>query len=263
MFRDLKILVSLRELYTATVTDGNGCTATGSITLVDPPALTVLMEGEPAACNGGEGWAGATPFGGTPPYSISWAHGPSGLIVYEPAGTYTATVTDANGCTVTGSFTITEPTAVSVLMEGIDPTCAGGSDGWAGATPSGGTIPSYSIEWSNGVSGLENPGITAGTYTATVTDGNGCTATGSITLVDPPMLTVSLEGSDVRCPGDSDGEVTATVVGGKPPYTFSWSNGGTGANIDGLSAGTYRVTVTDANGCTTSDFYTVVEPEPH
>ena len=244
--------------YTATVTDGNGCTATGSITLVDPPALTVLMEGEPAACNGGEGWAGATPFGGTPPYSISWAHGPSGLIVYEPAGTYTATVTDANGCTVTGSFTITEPTAVSVLMESIDPTCAGASNGWAGATPSGGTIPSYSIEWSNGVSGLENPGITAGTYTATVTDGNGCTATGSITLVDPPALTVLMEGEPAACNG-GEGWAGATPFGGTPPYSISWAHGPSGLIVY-EPAGTYTATVTDANGCTVTGAFTITEP---
>ena len=245
--------------YTATVTDANGCATTGTITLVDPPALTVLMEGEPAACNGGEGWAGATPFGGTPPYTINWAHGPVGLIVYEPAGTYTATVTDANGCTVMGTFTITEPTAVAVLMESIDPTCAGASDGWAGATPSGGTVP-YSIAWSNGATGLENPGITAGTYTATVTDGNGCTGTGTITLVDPPALTVLMESIDPTTCGGSDGWAGATPGGGTPPYTIAWSNGATGLENPGITAGTYMATVTDANGCEEVGTVTLSDP---
>ena len=92
--------------------------------------------------------------------------------------------------------------------------------------------------------------MTAGTYTVTVTDANGCKATATVAITQPPVLTATATGVNVKCFGAADGSATVTAVGGTPAYTYNWlPSGGTLATATGLTAGTYTVTVTDANGC--------------
>lgn len=149
-------------------------------------------------------------------------------------------------------------------------SCNGGSDGSLTATASNGTT-NYSYSWSNGATTNNTPsttntitGLVAGTYTVTITDNNSCTATASSTISQPTIgLSVSTNvNNHVSCSGGSDGSVSATPSGGTPSYTYSWSNAGTTATVSGLSAGTYTVTVTDANGCTQTDAATVNSPTP-
>ncbi|NCV56913.1 MAG: hypothetical protein EBW54_12090, partial [Betaproteobacteria bacterium] len=93
------------------------------------------------------------------------------------------------------------------------------------------------------------PGLTAGTHTYTITDGNNCTASASITLTEPAALVVSTSQTNVACNGGNNGSATASVSGGTAPYTYSWSNSANTSAISSLSAGTYSLTVTDVNGC--------------
>ncbi|MNS00982.1 hypothetical protein D3C72_322560 [compost metagenome] len=218
------------------------------------------------SCNGGSnGSATVNVTGGTGAYTYSWA--PSGGTAATAsglaAGTYTVTVTDANSCTTTQSFTITEPTLlVASAGSQTNVSCNGGSNGSATVNVTGGT-GTYTYAWApSGGTAATASGLAAGTYTITVTDANGCTATQSFTITEPAAL-VAIAGSqtNVSCNGGSNGSATVNVTGGTGIYTYAWApSGGTAATATGLTAGTYTVTVTDANGCFTTQSFTITEP---
>ncbi len=132
-------------------------------------------------------------------------------------------------------------------------SCNGSADGSLAA--SGGT----SYLWSNGATGAENTSLPAGTYTVTVSNNIGCSATTTATITEPTVLLATTDLDANTCMGSSDGVVTVSGSGGTPGYTYLWSNGGTTTSLSGLSGGTYTATVTDANGCTATSSVTVTE----
>ena len=254
--------------YTVTVTDANACTGTKSFTITQPTALnTTAGSKTDVSCNGGaNGTATVAPTGGTPAYTYSWAPsgGTAATATGLAAGTYTVTVTDANACTGTKSFTIAEPTALNTTAGSkTDVSCNGGANGTATVAPTGGT-PAYTYSWApSGGTAATATGLAPGTYTVTVTDANACTATKSFTIAEPTALTAATGGgsTDVSCNGGTNGTATVAPTGGTPAYTYSWApTGGTAATASGLAAGTYTVTVTDANNCQTTRTYTLTEP---
>ncbi|NNC84937.1 MAG: hypothetical protein HKN75_02580, partial [Bacteroidia bacterium] len=235
--------------YTVVVIDANNCTSTCTVTLGEPSALSCSTQGTDPLCNGGnDGSATVTGAGGTTGYTYMWSDNQTtqtatGLI----AGTYTATVTDANQCTSTCTVVIGEPSVLSCSTQGTDPLCNGGNDGSATVAGSGGTSP-YAYAWSNGQTGASASGLTAGTFTATVTDANNCTSTCTVTLGEPSAILTTLTPTNSTC-GFANGAVSSNVSGGTPNYTYAWSTGATTSNISGVSAGAYSLIVTDANGC--------------
>jgi gliding motility-associated-like protein len=268
--------------YTVNVTDANGisgsCAATASVTITQPLAPLSLSQTQVnVLCFGGSnGSINLTPAGGTTPYSYAWSNGftgqdPSGLI----AGTYTVVVTDANGstggCTATSTVTITQPAAaVSASTTQTNVLCFGGTNGAINLTPAGGTVP-YTYAWSNGATTQDLSGLSAGTYTVIVNDANGstggCTATTTVTITQPAApLTVTNTSVNVLCNGGSNGSIDITPAGGTAPYTYLWSNGATTQDLSGLSAGTYTVNITDANGttggCNATTSITITQPVP-
>ncbi|WP_035662658.1 SprB repeat-containing protein, partial [Flavobacterium seoulense] len=253
--------------YTVTVTDANACQATRSFTITQPTALnTTAGTKTDVSCNGGSnGTATVAPTGGTPSYTYSWAPsgGTAATATGLAAGTYTCTITDANGCQGTKSFTITQPTALNTTAgTKTDVSCNGGSNGTATVSPTGGT-PSYTYSWApSGGTAATATGLAAGTYTVTVTDANGCQGTKSFTITQPSALnTTAGSKTDVSCNGGSNGTATVSPTGGTPSYTYSWApSGGTAATATGLAAGTYTVTVTDANGCQGTKSFTIAQP---
>ena len=252
--------------YTVTATDANGCTDTASVTITEPTAVVASISSSTnVSCNGGsDGSATAAGSGGTSPYSYAWSGGAgsSATATGLSAGTYTITVTDANGCTDTETVTITEPTAVvASIGTPTNVSCNGGSDGSATASGSGGTSP-YSFAWSGGAgSSATATGLSAGTYTVTVTDANGCSDTETVTITEPTPTTASISSStNLTCFGSNDGSATAAGSGGTSPYTYVWSSGAVTATASGLAAGTFTVTVTDANGCTQVASVTITQP---
>ena len=143
-----------------------------------------------------------------------------------------------------------------------DVSCYGGSDGSATATPSGGTSP-YTYQWPGGRNSAVVSDFAAGVYEVTVTDSKGCTATASVTITEPSVLTVSIGSvTDVSCNGGSDGSATATPTGGTSPYSYAWPGSRTTAVVSDFAAGMYEVTVTDANGCTATASITISQPAP-
>ncbi|MBL7774576.1 MAG: carboxypeptidase regulatory-like domain-containing protein, partial [Saprospiraceae bacterium] len=210
--------------------------------------------------NGNNGSIDLTVTGGTAPYTYLWSTGATTQDVFNlTVGTYTVTVTDANGFTASTSATVTQPPAISLSTVVTNVLCNGASTGSINLTVSGGT-PTYAFNWSNGFTGEDPGSLPAGTYTVTVTDANGCTKTTSATITQPPAISLTVSITNVLCNSASTGALNLTVSGGTPAYTYNWSNGHTGEDPTGLAAGTYTVTVTDANGCTKTTSATITQP---
>ncbi len=252
--------------YTITVTDGNGCQGTatavvGSVggetdTIVD--VINVKCFGTKTAS------ATDSAIGGTPAYTYSWAPGgqtnrtATGL----SAGTYTVTTKDSRGCTATAKITITQPAALRDSITNIrNVACAGMTNGSATVGVKGGTAP-YTYTWApTGGTADSGTGLGVGTFTVTVKDANGCTISASATITAPTALKLIAAAFPTTCYNGNDGQATVIPSAGNPPYTYLWAPGGqTNANVDVLTAGTYTVVVSDANGCTHDTTLIVTQP---
>ncbi len=208
-------------------------------------------------CNGmNNGWAQVTAYGGTAPYTYSWAPsgGTNSIATGLSAGTYTVTITDAVHTVITATVTITQPNGINVTAFQTSTSCA---TGCATAIVSGGTPP-YSYSWPNGGTIDSTCGLSAGTYTISVIDNKGCTGTGSVVITTSSTLyATSGMTQNTNCM-TANGTATATASGGTPPYTYLWSPGGqTTATATGLVAGLYTCYVTDHTGCSVNTSVTV------
>ncbi len=247
--------------YTVTVTGANGCSSTASGTVSEPPPLNASISGNDPTCAGStNGSAMVVASGGTPPYTYLWNTGATTPVITGlPQGTYSVTVTDANGCTIDVSITLTEQSAITISAVSTDETCENANDGTATATAANG-VPPYTYQWSNGQSGASISNLAPGTYSVTATDDVGCTASTSVVVSPANPFSVSITSTDVTTCDGSDGTATAIPMGGAGGYTYQWSNGETTQTITGLSAGTYVVVVFDANGCQATASVTITAP---
>jgi PKD repeat protein len=247
--------------YTCTATDVNGCTATRTFSITAPvAALDATRITNNVSCFGlSDGSCTVVPFGGTPGYTYSWAPlGGTGATASSlAAGSYTCTMTDANGCTRNKNFLVTQPPPLASVPSQSDVTCNGGTDGSATVVASGGT-PGYTYSWApSGGSAATASSIAAGNYTCTIVDLNGCSMQQTFTITEPLPIILSMSGSDENC-NSTDGTATATPSQGNAPYTYLWAPGAqTSQQITNLSAGTYTCTVTDATGCSTMNTFVV------
>lgn len=207
------------------------------------------------SCAGGiNGSASITLTGGLAPFTYAWSNSQiTPLATNLIAGNYSVIVTDANGCSITKTLTITQPLGMTSTITGTNVTCFGLNNGIAVITYTGGTSP-YSILWqpSLNTTSLSN-NLGPGTHTATVTDGNGCVISKTISITQPGSLNLSTNSGNTNC-GQSNGSSTATATGGAGGYTYLWSAGPTYTNaiISNVPQGAYTVTVKDANNCTQS-----------
>jgi hypothetical protein len=247
--------------YTVTVTDANNCSEMQMVNLMEPSAITINILSTNISCNGAnDASATAIGNGGTGGFTYTWSNGANGQTIASlPAGTYTATATDANNCTQTQSVSFTDPSAISVIIAPTNLSCNGTNDGAASAFGSGGA-GGFSYTWSNGMNGQTISNLSAGTYTATATDANNCTQTESINISEPSPVIVNISQNNILCNGENNGSASANGNGGTGNITYNWSNGMNGANISNLVAGTYTVTATDANNCTQTESATISEP---
>lgn len=247
--------------YSVTVTDAAGCTDVASVEIDEAQGVNASASGTRIVCGAGNtGTATALVIGGTPPYTFAWNTGASTQSVAGlGSGTYTVTVTDANGCSDEASFTIRVIDDLDLEFTKVDIDCAGNASGSATAVFSGGDEP-YSYLWSTGASGATISNLTAGTYSVTVSDANGCSANGSVNIFAPAPINGFLTVTRPLCNGDETGAIDLNVVGGTPPYSYQWSTGATTQDISNLPAGAYGVTITDANDCFIVRSTTVGEP---
>ena len=253
--------------YTVTTTDGNGCTSTTSVVIGTAGGPTASIASQTNVnCNGGStGTATASGSGGTGSLTYSWSGGAgtaataSGLA----SGTYTVIVTDGAGCTSTSTATITQPTAVSGIVNTTTATC-GLTDGTATASATGGTGSSYTYLWSPGSATTSTiTGIAAGTYTVTITDSLGCTqtATGTVgTAGSPPVdagtTTTIVSGGSTVLVGTAGAGATYSWT---PPGSLSCDTCATPI-ASPTTTTTYTLTIT-LNGCTSTDTVTVFVEE--
>ncbi len=240
----------------------------GDMTAYASPCNLIVSPSEiNSGCDGqSDASATAGASNGTAPYTYRWTNGSTNATIYtDPitsltAGTYTVTVTDNSGCSATGSITITQPNPFGAIALIANNASCYGQTGTAIANPVGGTLP-YTYSWSGGGGADPTATISAGTYTVTVTDNHGCTARAGATITQPSALSVSLaETGSISCSGGSGAKISATVSGGTSPYTYRWYNGNSSSSVSGLSAGSYSLTVTDANGCTATGRTIIASP---
>lgn len=246
--------------YSVTVTDNHGCSATASATIQQPTAIVPTVTPTNPLCNGGSnGTATASATGGTGNYHFAWSNGNTGPTATGlSAMSYTVTITDANGCTATQAFTLTNPPAMTTTLTPVSVLCFGQNNGSITSLASGGTPP-LTYLWGNGATTPNLSNLTANNYCLTVTDANGCTSTACAAVTQPTALSLSTLPTNTGCLGSSSGEVNLSVSGGTGSYQFNWSNGQTTQDLTALPAGSYTVTVTDANGCTATKSATVGE----
>ncbi|MCB9233259.1 MAG: T9SS type A sorting domain-containing protein [Bacteroidia bacterium] len=248
---DIKIWTKMPN----SVNDSSNFNDTMEVNIAAPAVVSTMLDAD-ASCNGyADGGVSAMAMGGTSPYSYLWSNSDTGSTITNlAAGSYTVTVTDSDGCTDTSTTVVSEPTVLTASAVVNQISCNGADDGEIFLNPSGGT-PGYTVVWDNTTTSTYLTDLTPGNYQAVVTDAHGCTYMQTFAMAEPPAITLSTSVTDESAPGN--GAIDLTVSGGTSPYTYLWSNGGGTEDLTGLVAGSYSVTVTDANGCTASTSATV------
>lgn len=256
--------------YYVTISDNAGCVGIGSHTVTEPAVFTSqIAQVSPVLCNGQcNGVLTATTGGNNPgPLTYLWMPGANTTPTASGfcAGTATVIITNANGCTTTSSFALSQPSLLSSAITTVtDNYCTGNGNGTATVAGSGGTPP-YQYYW-NSVppqTTATASGLVQGTYTAIVTDSYGCTDTAQATVNNQSGSAINLNivsVVNVSCYGDCDGSAMASVSGGYPPFTYLWSTGNTTFYASNLCAGTYILTVTDSHGCYSTKTVTITQP---
>jgi len=253
-------------LYNVVVQDALGCISVDSVTVLEPQQIianiTFTDPSCPTVC---DGTATINPTGGVGNLTILWgasaANQTSLTATNLCAGTHLVTITDSKGCSITDSVTLTDPTNISITISSTPVACNGDCNGTAIANASGGT-PGYTYSWNT--LPIQNnslaAGLCPGTYIVTVTDNKSCTDTASVIVIDPPLLTTVSTPSSLSCNNVCDGSISTAPNGGVAPYSYIWNTGDTTQTISNLCAGTYNVTVIDANNCTVEDTIILAAP---
>ncbi|MCB0635548.1 MAG: T9SS type A sorting domain-containing protein [Lewinella sp.] len=260
-------------IYTVTVTDSEGCQSSATAQITSSGGNLTLQTFLTHATCGSTGAIGLEVFGGTAPYQVSWTGPIGGALTSNdqwiditglPAGTYHIYVTDANGCTAEATVTIlNQGSNLTISLVGNDAICD--LYGNIGVYVTNGTAP-YTISWSGPIAGATTTNSAvyqiqntpAGTYNVVVTDANGCTTSGTVTVVAVNQLQATLTPTNGEC-GDN-GILTLNITAGTGPFQVIWSGPTSGSvttpntlfTLNDLPSGTYTVVVTDNHGCTRS-----------
>ena len=257
--------------YSITVTDASGCQGFAQdveIMLETVPMEVALVEKTNIACGGAQnGQITMQVINGTAPFQYNWSIGEVDFSSADrdtlkdlAGGTYSLTVTDANGCVDTSIVvTLIESESLSLSLTKSDVICKDDSTGSVLLDIVGGT-GTYTYNWSNGSTLKDLENLSNGEYSVTVTDENGCTATRSTFINQPSELELSSIKADIGCNGETNGRIQLAADGGWQDYSYDWNTGAEGSLYQNLSAGLYVVTVTDRKGCALIDSFTIIEP---
>lgn len=253
-------------LASVTVTDNTGATSSASTNISAPPAIIANASGSVVCDGASNGVASVLAFGGVGGFTYSWSTGQNGSSISGlTEGIYTVTVTDANGCQESSSAEVNVSPSISISGIENNISCFGESNGSISTIIFGGT-PGYSYNWSNGSTQANISNLSANTYTLTVTDMAGCTASETFSISQPTVLSSFIGNiSHASCYGANDGTAQILASGGTTPYTFNWSNGASGSGNsntqNNLIAGTYFVTVTDFFDCISIQEIQINQPD--
>lgn len=242
--------------YNVTVTNSNLCSATAAVNIAQPLSpLGISISSNDAACGLPNGSAAVSASGGNGGFRYQWSTGDTSATIENLVpGVYAVTAYDVNQCSAITSTTIkNENTETIVNLNVVNDSCGLG-EGFIAVAVFGTSTDTYL--WNTGATTAYISNLRAGLYSVTVTRSNGCKDVAQVFLDDNSALQLSLS-TQAPTGGNNNGSASVSVSGGVPPYTYSWSNGGTGATINNLPAGNYTVTVTDKTGCKKSDFVSV------
>jgi len=251
-----------------TVTDGGACIAIDSVTLTSPPKLIGSAQTIDAQCFGAkDGTIQITAFGGSPGYTYFWSDtglGPANRSDFA-AGTYDVTITDSKNCTeIIKGIVVGSPLVANLTIASTDATCFGSENGTATAIVSGGN-GGWTYLWDDPLA-QDLPTASflgAGLYDVTVTDSKGCTLTQSVTILQPSEILINPLVTNVNCNGANTGSIVTNASGGTGAFSYNWSpNTIISANASNLIAGTYDLTITDANNCLFFETFIIAEPNP-
>ncbi len=241
--------------YTVNVADANGCTISANTVVVQPPALSITVSSSSVSCNGGSnGSTSANVSGGVGGYTYAWvpSGGNNANATGLPANTYTVNVADANGCTISGSTVVTQPSALTITATSTNVSCFGFLDGATSSTVTGG-MGGYIYAWtpSGGNTSSAN-GLGPATYTITATDVNGCVTSTNITVTQPSSVSLVTSPNATICFGQNS-NVFANASGGSAPYTYTWTPstlaGAGPIVVTPTTTSLYNVYATDSHGC--------------
>ena len=250
--------------YRVTVTDLNGCTEVSQVLLNAALPIDFNFNGTAPSCAGlSDGSIDTQVSGGSTPYQYLWSNSSTTADLQNlPCGSYFLTLTDAAGCVKNYTITLDCPQTISILS--IVPqhiSCFGGTSGAVTVQAQGGMLPlNYLWNDPSAQTNATAQNLTAGTYTVTITDANGCNISTSTTINQPTQLSVTITQTNVSCQNFGDGTASAIPIGGIEPYTYSWGATGTTQIITNLAAGTFFITVTDANQCTATASAPISQP---
>lgn len=257
------IQVSASGQFMLTVTNSDGCSATGNIQFTVPEnlVLSVVLDTEISCFGADDASISFSAIGGTgqKTYTLndidnntSTDYTTQQVITGLQPGNYSLVAEDESGCQADSAFTVTEPTQIDLQLTFQNESIAGANDGSATVNPTGGTTPYGEISWSNGQSGNSVSGLAPGSYSVSLTDANGCEVSASFFIAQGGCnLSASYEVSDVKCYGENNGTISITLNNSSESVEFQWSTGQTIPDpvLENLSAGNYSVTITDQNGC--------------
>ena len=253
-------------VYSVIVTDANNCEVTDVTTIIQPDSISIQSVVSQATCNAPNGSINTQVTGGVSPYDFDWSDGSTNASLTNViGGVYTLIVTDANNCTATYVDSVGITSNIDGYVYVNDVACNEGNDGSALAIIESGNAP-FEYEWSTGETSNEIDELAAGNYSLFVTDAFGCDINIEFEVIEPDAIIIDLisseplPGFNISLSGGSDGSIQSNVSGGVEPYAYQWSNGSILDDINGLSAGTYSVIVTDDNGCVAQEQIILIQP---
>lgn len=243
--------------YSVTIRDASGAEISLQETIEQPAQIIVTGTSTPASCNGSaDGAIDLAASGGAGGYTYSWSNGAvTQDLLSLAAGQYTVVIKDANQCTATAKFTVTNTSGINITSTHVKTDC-NAATGSIDVTVTGGEEP-YSFNWLDGPTTEDRGDLKAGLYTVIATDKNGCSEKAAIFVRDNNTLVLRATTTSSTCSDEASGSVALTVSGGTPPYTYTWSNGATTEDLTGVNSGYYTVVVQDSKGCTATSGFTV------
>ncbi len=257
--------------YQVVVTDSRGCTGSGTATVDDAIPLDVSTSSADATCdNSADGSASVLVTGGASPYTYIWddpAAQTTATASNLVMGTYSVTITDANGCEAFATEVVGAPMQAELDLSSTEALCFGSTDGTASVAIVNGNINDYNVIWSNGENTPQITNLPPDNYSVTVSDANGCSVEGTVSVSEAPVLNLVMDSDSASCFSSGDGRANVSVTGGTPfpnnVYQYEWSVSGSPNTpmLDNVMPGNYTVTVTDANSCTMENSVAVGAPD--